>query len=75
MIRTDQLTAAAPEMDLPKQDIFKHGGEGNGPSNQENNLKYTLNRRTLQGDNIPGEGRIPLEDIELAKEFWGWLGE
>lgn len=26
---------------------------------------------TLQGD-IPGEGRIPLEAIELAKEFWGW---
>ena len=27
---------------------------------------------TLQGDNIPGEGRIPLEAIELAREFWGW---
>jgi HKD family nuclease len=27
---------------------------------------------TLQGNNIPGEGRIPLEAIELAKEFWGW---
>jgi hypothetical protein len=27
---------------------------------------------TLQGDTIPGEGRIPLEAIELAKEFWGW---
>lgn len=30
---------------------------------------------TLQGDNIPGEGRIPLEAIELAKEFWGWPEE
>lgn len=27
---------------------------------------------TLQGANIPGEGRIPLEAVELAKEFWGW---
>jgi hypothetical protein len=30
---------------------------------------------TLQGNNIPGEGRIPLEAIELAKEFWGWPDE
>lgn len=30
---------------------------------------------TLQGDNIPGESRIPLEAIELAKEFWGWPDE
>jgi len=30
---------------------------------------------TLQGRNIPGEGRIPLEAIELAKEFWGWPDE
>lgn len=30
---------------------------------------------TLQGDTIPGEGRIPLEAIELAKEFWGWPDE
>lgn len=30
---------------------------------------------TLQGDNIPGEARIPLEAIELAKEFWGWPDE
>jgi len=30
---------------------------------------------TLQGDNIPGEGRIPLEAIELAKGFWGWPDE
>lgn len=30
---------------------------------------------TLQGDNIPGEGRIPLEAIELAREFWGWPDE
>jgi HKD family nuclease len=29
----------------------------------------------LQGDNIPGEGRIPLEAVELAKEFWGWPDE
>ena len=29
----------------------------------------------LQGENIPGEGRIPLEAIELAKEFWGWPDE
>lgn len=26
---------------------------------------------TLQGG-IPGEGRIPLEAIQLANEFWGW---
>jgi HKD family nuclease len=30
---------------------------------------------TLQGENIPGEGRVPLEAIELAKEFWGWPDE
>lgn len=30
---------------------------------------------TIQGDNIPGEARIPLEAIELAKEFWGWRDE
>lgn len=30
---------------------------------------------TLQGENIPGEARIPLEAIELAKEFWGWPDE
>lgn len=30
---------------------------------------------TLQGPSIPGEGRIPLEAIELAKEFWGWPDE
>lgn len=29
----------------------------------------------LQGPNIPGEGRIPLEAIELAKDFWGWPDE
>ena len=27
---------------------------------------------TLQGPSIPGEARIPLEAIELAREFWGW---
>lgn len=30
---------------------------------------------TLQGNNIPGEGRIPLEAIKLAKQFWGWPDE
>ena len=30
---------------------------------------------TLQGDNIPGEGRIPLDAVELAMEFWGWPDE
>jgi len=30
---------------------------------------------TLQGDNIPGEARIPLEAIELARDFWGWPDE
>ena len=30
---------------------------------------------TLQGVTIPGEARIPLEAIELAKEFWGWPDE
>jgi hypothetical protein len=30
---------------------------------------------TLQGDNIPGEARVPLEAVELAKEFWGWPDE
>lgn len=30
---------------------------------------------TLQGDNIPGEARIPLEALELAQEFWGWQEE
>ena len=27
---------------------------------------------TLQGSNIPGEARIPLDAIEFAKDFWGW---
>ena len=26
----------------------------------------------LQGESIPGEARVPLEAIEMAKEFWGW---
>jgi len=30
---------------------------------------------TLQGTNIPGEARVPLEAIELAHEFWGWPNE
>ena len=30
---------------------------------------------TLQGESIPGESRIPLDAIELAKEFWGWPDE
>lgn len=30
---------------------------------------------TLQGASIPGEARIPLEAIELAREFWGWRAE
>lgn len=30
---------------------------------------------TLQGESIPGEARIPLEAIELAREFWGWQDE
>jgi HKD family nuclease len=29
----------------------------------------------LQGSNIPGESRIPLEAIELSKDFWGWPDE
>ncbi len=36
---------------------------------------YYMTLPTLQGDSIPGEGRIPLEAIELAKEFWGWPDE
>ncbi len=27
---------------------------------------------THQGENIPGDARIPLGAIEMAKEFWGW---
>lgn len=27
---------------------------------------------TLQGPNIPGEGRIPLAAIGMAADFWGW---
>ena len=27
---------------------------------------------TLQGNTIPGEGRIPLEAIRIAERFWGW---
>lgn len=30
---------------------------------------------TLQGENIPGEARIPIVAIELAQEFWGWPDE
>ena len=29
----------------------------------------------LQGSNIPGEARIPLDAVGLAKEFWGWQDE
>ena len=29
----------------------------------------------LQGSKIPGEARVPLEAIGLAKEFWGWQDE
>lgn len=38
-------------------------------------VAFYMTLPTLQGDNIPGEGRIPLEAIELAKEFWGWPDE
>jgi len=30
---------------------------------------------SLQGQTIPGEARIPLVAIEMAKEFWGWPEE
>ena len=30
---------------------------------------------TLQGSSIPGEARIPLDAIEIAKDFWGWSDE
>lgn len=30
---------------------------------------------TLQGESIPGESRIPLEAMQMAKEFWGWPDE
>ena len=30
---------------------------------------------TLQGNSIPGEARIPLTAIELARDFWGWPEE
>jgi hypothetical protein len=36
---------------------------------------FYMSLPTLQGDTIPGEARIPLEAIELAKEFWGWPDE
>jgi hypothetical protein len=29
----------------------------------------------LQGENIPGEARIPLDAIRLAPDFWGWPSE
>jgi hypothetical protein len=33
---------------------------------------FYMSLPTLQGRNIPGEGRIPLAAIELAEQFWGW---
>jgi len=47
-------------------------------SSDENILNpaaFYMTLPTLQGPNIPGEGRIPLEAIELAQEFWGWPDE
>ncbi len=38
-------------------------------------MAFYMTLPTLQGENIPGEGRIPLDAIELAPEFWGWPAE
>jgi len=45
------------------------------PEDVENILEpvaFYMTLPTLQGTNIPGEARIPLEAIELAQDFWGW---
>ena len=33
---------------------------------------YYMILPTLQGQTIPGEARIPLDAVEMAKDFWGW---
>ncbi|MCJ7545713.1 MAG: phospholipase D-like domain-containing protein [Deltaproteobacteria bacterium] len=38
-------------------------------------VAFYMTLPTLQGATIPGEARIPLEAIELAREFWGWPNE
>ena len=38
-------------------------------------IAFYMTLPKLQGKNIPGESRIPLEAIELAKDFWGWPEE
>jgi len=38
-------------------------------------MAFYMTLPTLQGENIPGEARIPLDAIRLAPEFWGWPSE
>ena len=38
-------------------------------------VAFYMTLSKLQGENIPGEGRVPLDAIELAKNFWGWPDE
>jgi len=38
-------------------------------------IAFYMTLSKLQGPNIPGESRIPLEAIELAPEYWGWPDE
>jgi hypothetical protein len=36
---------------------------------------FYMHLPTLQGPNIPGEARVPLEARDVAPEFWGWPQE
>ncbi len=36
---------------------------------------FYMTLSVLQGQNIPGEARIPLVAIEMARDFWGWPDE
>lgn len=42
------------------------------PENILQTTAFYMTLPKLQGDNIPGEARIPIEAIELIPEFWGW---
>lgn len=58
-----------PKKDIPAKPIDDTVSDAVRPA------AFYMTLPTLQGVSIPGEGRIPLEAVELAKEFWGWPDE
>lgn len=72
-IRSRRRAAKAKEEVIqPNEEelIISEAGEG-----IEETAAFYMTLPKLQGDNIPGEGRIPLAALELASEFWGWPTE